>query len=321
MKDYEAEYENRENDVTVAEARKWASDYLKRAKIENYIKEADFLLAFILDWDRSKLLAYPEKHLSSGQYKELKELVIKRSEGTPYAYLTGKREFMGLEFTVTENVLIPRPDTEVVVEFALNCLGKIILKDNPNNKKELQFNELNSPIKILDICTGSGNIGLSIAYYFNKMYGQNLELTLSDISDKALEIAHINASNLGLLSQCKFVKSDLFSNTSDDNYRLITANPPYISSKHYSTLSKEVKLEPAHALLAGEDGLYYYKKISQQIKKYLSQDGVLIFEIGEDQQEEVENMLSTQNLVVTSEQDLAGRPRLIAASRGYEPFG
>ena len=170
---------------------------------------------------------------------------------------------MGIEFAVNKNVLIPQPDTEILVEKAIEILKK------------------HKEPKVLDLCTGSGAIAVSIAKNVT-----NAKVYASDISEKALEIAKINDRE----NKVKFIYSDLFENIKE-NFDVIVSNPPYIKTEEIKLLSKEVQNEPNLALDGGQDGLYFYRKIIDKAHEYLTTTGYLCLEIGEDQKEEVVNLI------------------------------
>ncbi|OWZ84581.1 peptide chain release factor N(5)-glutamine methyltransferase [Natranaerobius trueperi] len=281
---------------TIKEARNWAFSFLKiREDLDEPIKEGDYLLCYVMGMDRSKLLAYHEKELTFSEKSLFIELVKKRAQGEPYAYLTNNKEFMGLNLKVTKDVLIPRPETELLVESALNIIKTFSCEQ---------------PIKVLDMCTGSGNVGLSIGYYSSKP----VKITLLDISSDALQIAKENAHSLGLQSKCTFLESDMFSKVSE-KYDIITANPPYISESDYSGLSIDVKNEPVKALKAGSDGLLYYRKIAEEFRNSIVDNGTLLLEVGDNQAQDVSNLFLKKDLTTWIEQDLAGIDRLVGITK------
>ena len=243
-----------------------AKSLLKKNNIDD--REAKLLLAFALGVSKEELIKYTE--ISDDAYAKLLVLLEKRCNNVPYAYIVGHKEFMKLDFLVNNNVLIPREDTEILVLRVIE-LAKEIKKEN---------------IKILDLCTGSGCIAISLYDYI-----PGAEVTASDISQEALEVAKKNAAlNRASIS---FVKSDLFDNISKESkFDIIVSNPPYIKTKVIDTLQKEVKdNEPMMALDGGEDGLDFYKKICNEAKAFLNEGGFVAFEIGYDQANEVSNIL------------------------------
>ena len=211
------------------------------------------------------------------------------SNGRPIQYIIGKQEFMGIEFLVNENVLIPQPDTEILVQETIKIAQKI-----------------NVP-KILDLCTGSGAIAVALAKLI-----PNAKLCATDISKEALEVAMKNSKD----NRVKFVQSNLFENV-NDIFDIIVTNPPYIKTEEINILSKEVQNEPHLALDGGQDGLKFYKKIVKQAINYLKPNGYLCMEIGEDQREEVLELIKQEaNYVnIKTYKDLAGNDRVITCKK------
>ena len=259
-------------------------------KKEEPYRLSKILLKNILNVDSSYLLINSEKEVNKETENKYKKGIEDLKSGKPLQYITKKQEFMGLDFYVDENVLIPQPDTEELVE---------------ENKKKSQ--ELKDRINVLDICTGSGAIGVSIAKNVT-----NVNVTMSDISENALMVAKKNAKTNEVLDKCKFIKSDMFQNI-EEKYDVIISNPPYIKSKIIKTLEKEVQNEPLIALDGGDDGLDFYKIIIQTAYKHLKKNGILALEIGYDQKEEVINLIKENEkyMNIYSKKDLAGNDRII----------
>ncbi len=232
------------------------------------------------------------------------EAIEKRKSRYPLQYIIGEWEFMGLTFKVNENVLIPRQDTETLVETALRIL------DSDYRKEGTQ-------LEVMDMCTGSGCIAISIAKACS-----DVNMTAVDLSEKALEIAKENAV-LNHIDKIKFIRSDLYEDFAKDKvgyyekYDMIVSNPPYINSKVIDTLMPEVKnFEPRMALDGDEDGLKFYRGISSQSNKYLKKDGCLIFEIGYDQAEAVEEILfKNWYKDIQIIKDLTGKDRVVIARK------
>ena len=224
--------------------------------------------------------------------------------GKPIQYIINKQEFMGLEFYVDENVLIPQPDTETLVEEAI----KRIYEMHKNNKGK---------IKILDLCTGSGAIAISIDTYIKKQIEQGkmkdlkVEFVATDISEKAIEVAKRNAKLHN--ANIKFIVSDMFDNIYETDFDLIVSNPPYIETKTIPTLSKEVQNEPHIALDGGEDGLELYRIIARQGFKYMKKEGSIIVEIGYNQKESIIQLFRKYREYVNIKclKDLGGNDRLV----------
>ena len=232
--------------------------------------DVETLLQKVLNVDRLYILLNLERILSEDEEKLFNEFINERLNNRPIAYIVGNREFMGLDFYVQEGVLIPRPDTEVLVEEVIE-LGK--------NK---------GPINILDIGTGSGAITVSLAKYL-----ENAKVTSVDISEIALEIGKRNAISNNVDDKITFIKSDLFTNIDKNmKFDIIVSNPPYIKREVIETLDKQVKdFEPYNALEGGIDGLDFYRTITSQAKDYLKKGGILAYEVGHDQSEDVSKLM------------------------------
>lgn len=213
--------------------------------------------------------------------------------GKPIQYITNEQEFMKLKFYVDENVLIPQPDTEIIVE-------KII--DEFKDKE----------VKIFDLCTGSGAIAISLAKYIKRS-----KIFATDISNKAIQIAKLNAEKNLVHKKIDFILSDMFKNIEKDTFDIIVSNPPYIKTKDIANLEKSVQNEPNIALDGGEDGLKFYKIIAENAYKFLNNNGKLYLEIGFDQKKDVINLLEKNNKYkeIACIKDLACNDRLVIASK------
>jgi len=258
---------------------------------EDGYKLSKMLLKHLLNVNDSYLLINSEEELNASVQEKFKECIELLKAGMPLQYVTNIQEFMKLDFYVDKNVLIPQPDTEILVEEIINLLNDKIKKYN-----------------ILDLCTGSGAIGVSVAKYINSF------VTMSDISDKALEIAKKNAVNNGVANECKFILSNMFESI-EGKFDVIVSNPPYIRTKIISSLDKEVQNEPHLALDGGEDGLHFYRIIAENAYKYLNENGILALEIGYDQKDEVIDLLKSVGKYndIYCKQDLAENDRVIVA--------
>lgn len=257
--------------------------------------DAWYLLEYVTGITRASYYAYPDKVMDEKLREKYEEAVSVREKRIPLQHITGEQDFMGLTFCVNADVLIPRQDTETLVEKALSMI----------QKGELPCKE---EIRILDLCTGSGCILLSIMYHCSK----KICGTGSDISEKALSVARKNAENLKI--DADFVCGDLFENI-EGTFDMILSNPPYIKSSEIDMLQDEVKLfDPRSALDGREDGLFFYREISKQAKKFLNPKGVLIFEIGYDQGESVSEILKSEGYQkIRVEKDLAGLDRVVCS--------
>jgi len=267
----------------------FGKDFLKNAGVESYSLDAELILMFVLDFSRVQIFTNGDYVLSERERESYLSFLEKRSHFMPVSYITGKREFMGLDFFVNPSTLIPRGDTEVLVEYAIDFINK-------NNFKS-----------VLDIGTGSGAIAVSIARYC-----PDVNVVASDISREALKTAEKNAEINGVLDRIEIIQSDIFQNVGA-KFDLIVSNPPYIKTSIISTLMPDVKdYEPVSALDGGDDGLYYYRKIIYECKSFLNKYGGLIFEIGYDQAFEVSELLRKSEFKnIDVKQDFAGLDRVV----------
>lgn len=265
---------------------------LKTNNIEEPNLKARLLMQFILNKSRQYLLVHDGEELTRIQEKAYLDGIEKISKGVPLQHITHSQEFMKMNFYVNEDVLIPRPDTEILVEEVINISNKA-------NK-----------VKILDMCTGSGIIAISLAKYI-----KNSEITAVDISSKALRIAKLNAKNNNVEEKITFIESDLFNNIVKEKYDIIVSNPPYIKNEVIKSLDKEVQKEPYIALAGGEDGLEFYRKIINQGFEYLKFNGYLCLEIGYDQKKEVIDIINSEEKYseTYAKKDLTGNDRIIIA--------
>ncbi len=279
--------------MTWRQAFVWGKENLLAAEIPDGAWDAECLLEYVLGCDRTRFLSEGSREMSEREEAFYRELVEKRKKHMPLQYLTGIQEFMGLPFKVNESVLIPRQDTECLVELALRELEKA--------EMEIQ----SKTIRILDVCTGSGCIAVSLA----KLVG-NAEVTALDISREALAVAQENSR----LNHCSvnFVESDLFEKIMG-TYHVIVSNPPYIPSSEIEGLMEEVSsFEPRLALDGKEDGLSFYRRIIPQAGLFLEPKGWLFFEIGCSQGAEVSKQMEEAGFSdVRIKQDLAGLDRIV----------
>lgn len=246
--------------------------------------DAWYLLEYVTGMSRASFFLEREKVVSDREEEIYRKLINKRKEHIPLQHITGIQEFMGFDFLVNENVLVPRQDTECLVENVLPYA---------ENKK------------ILDMCTGSGCIIISLKKLCNKT-----ECTGADISEKALEIAKKNAASNE--AEISFIKSDMFENITE-KYDIIVSNPPYIRPDIIKTLEPEVREhDPMLALDGGEDGLLFYRLLAKEGKKYLMKSGMIFMEIGYDQGEAVKEIFEAEGFKdIVIKKDLCGNDRVV----------
>lgn len=278
--------------MTYRELYEQGCETLKKAGIEEATLDARLLLEYVCHTNRNDLLIHGERSVEEACQKNYYELLEARAERIPLQHLTGVQEFMGLEFRVNEHVLIPRQDTEILVEEVLK--------------------NLHDGMRILDMCTGSGCIVLSLLHYSNGCKGVGV-----DISEEALAVAEENAAVIlektGQTEvQCDFVQSNLFENVTGQ-YEFIVSNPPYIQSAVIDTLMPEVREhEPRLALDGTEDGLFFYRRIVEEAPDFLTSGGMLYFEIGYDQAESVSALMNNAGFVeINIVKDYAGLDRVV----------
>lgn len=281
--------------MTIKELLNQAVIMLKNENIDAPKNKARMLLQATLKKSREYLMIYDNKEVENidrDRYiKNVKRLIL----GEPLQYITGIQEFMKLNFLVTKDVLIPRPDTEILVE-------EVIRKAE----------NISNPV-ILDLCTGSGAIAVSLAKYI-----KNVHICAVDISSKALEIAKKNAELNGVKNNIEFIESNLFDKIKERKFDIIVSNPPYIETETIKTLSKDVQSEPKIALDGGKDGLDFYRKIADSGSKYLNRQGYICLEIGYNQKIAVRQILENKKRYVNINciKDLCGNDRVITAQIG-----
>lgn len=270
--------------------------YGKEELIKNNIEDASIiakeLAEHIFKITRAQMIANNDMEFSKDQTDNYINSIKKISTGIPIQYITNNQEFMNLNFYVDENVLIPQPDTETLVEEVIN-----------------EYKE--KKCEILDLCTGSGAIAISLAKYINES-----NIVASDISMKALQIAKLNAKKNLVRKKIEFIESDMFNKIYKDDFDIIVSNPPYIKTKVIEELDKQVKNEPYIALDGGADGLKFYKIIIENAYKYIKNEGKVFLEIGYDQKNELINLFKENNHYenIYSKKDLGGNDRIIVAT-------
>ncbi len=245
---------------------KEAEEFLTSHNITEAKLDAEVLLCDVLNMERKILPTRRNSIITNEQYNLFQKYIKRRTTGEPVSYITGCTEFMGLKFKVSPDVLIPRQETEILVETANNFIKK-------NNCK-----------KVLDLCTGSGCIAVSVA-----KYNKDIFVTASDISEHALNIAKENAELNEVNSRTNFIQSDIFNNI-EKKFDIILSNPPYVTEEEYKKLEKELYFEPKLALTADDNGLYFYKFIAAQAKNYLNNDGIILLELNANLSKEIESL-------------------------------
>lgn len=278
--------------MTIKETLRKGIIELKVNNIQEPSLKARLLLQYILNKPRQYLIVYDNEQLTLRQEVNFFKGIKKLAKGIPLQHITHSQEFMKMTFYVNEDVLIPRPDTEILVEEVIKIAKKINAK------------------KILDLCTGSGAIAISLAKYI-----EDSQITAVDISDKAISVAKLNAKNNNVENQITFVESDLFKQLSKEKYDIIVSNPPYIKKEIIKSLDKEVQNEPKIALDGGYDGLDFYRKIISNADEFLKFTGYVCLEIGYDQKEDVLELLKNEGKYVDTscKKDLFDNDRVIIA--------
>lgn len=280
----------------IQELLKWGCEALNGIEYSNPQQETRLILSQLLGVDRSYLYAHGDQEVTEAEKTKFVQIIERRKSGEPIQYILGTQEFMGIDFRVGKGVLIPRGDTELLVDQIIKFIDE----------------EFAGRIyRMLDIGVGSGAISLSTAYH--RPEGEIIGV---DISREALLIAEENRRNLRL-DNVRFIESDLFSSIGEEyhsGFNIIASNPPYIPEGDSEALQKEVRIhEPAIALFGGEDGLDYYRKITSQARKYLASGGLLIYEIGAGQGPDVAEIMKENGFkTVTVAKDLENRDRIVA---------
>ncbi|MGI6747137.1 MAG: peptide chain release factor N(5)-glutamine methyltransferase [Anaerovoracaceae bacterium] len=276
---------------------------LKKAGCIDAKIDAELLMQFLLSLNKQQLFIKSSSLLDEKSCEEYFKLIDLRSMGKPVQYITGEQEFMGIPFKVNEDVLIPRQDTETLVEEVINEVKSLV------SQKKIP----GGWFQILDLCCGSGAIGISLCKYLT-----NVKVTATDISSKAILIAKENAENAGVSKSIRFEESDLFSSLrkglGTTKFHIIVSNPPYIESDVIPTLQREIReYEPMIALDGGKDGLDYYRRIIAESPAFLKPNGMLFLEIGYNQGTAVCSLLEEPGRFNNIEviKDLSGHERVV----------
>ena len=284
---------------------------LRNAHVPSFTLAAELLLLHTLGRDRTWLYAHPEENISRAQAQRFFALIVRRAAGEPTQYLTGKQEFWGLELEVTPDVLIPRPETEHVIEVALDRLAlHEIRQGRPQTTK-------GEGLQLADIGTGSGCIAVALAKELPAA-----KIVATEISPAALEVARRNSNRHAVLDHITFVQGNLLDSRLASGHTLppfdlIASNPPYIGRREKNSLPREVRdHEPEAALYGGEEGYEVYADLIAQAARSLKRAGILVLEMGHNSLPAVQPLLDTANWTnVGVTNDLAGIPRVIAAEK------
>ena len=289
-----------ENPFSIRSALLRGAQVLSRAGIESHRLDAEVLLHHVLDMEKEQLYVNGDVPISAGQEAQFRELLLRRSRREPVAYITGHKEFWSLDFFVTPAVLIPRPETEMLVEVALQYVRRLTS---------------GSSVKVLDIGTGSGAVSVCLAKEQAAM-----EIVAVDISRVALDVARINTRRHGVADRIRFLPGDLFAPVKPlpETFDLIVSNPPYIRTGELSMLAPEIcEWEPTIALDGGPDGIDSYRRIIGEGHRYLTPTGSIVLEIGADMASAVVDLFSRSGCYGPASvyQDYAGKDRVVAAMK------
>ena len=282
--------------MVINELIKLGVEELKDRDFSNPMLEARLILAKLLNVDKSYIYAYGEKEVPEEIGDKFIMMIKQRSKGYPFQYLMNEKEFMGLDFYIEEGVLVPRPDTEILVEYVIDYINE-------------KYKDKN--IKVLDLGIGSGAISLSIANRFPSILVYGV-----DIDDTPIKVSNINKKRFNL-SNVEFLKGDMFEPIEKigmkKGFRIIASNPPYIPKDEIEKLQDEVKIyEPRLALDGGDDGLRFYREITSKSREYLVENGLLIYEIGFNQGNDVKSILIREGFKdIKILKDLQGLDRVI----------
>ena len=291
---------------TIKRVLEWTTEYFKRENIESPRLNAELLLAHILGKTRLQLYLEFDRPLPPGELTLFKKIIIKRSHHIPLSYLTGEQDFMGLRLKIDENVYIPRPETEILVEEALKTIRNI----------DFEEDKARGDFIIVDLGTGSGNIAIKLAVELEKS-----KIYAVDISSEAIQVARENVRRHNLSKRVTFLQGNLFIPLVDlgleGKVDLVISNPPYVRSEEMKSLPFEVLREPRIALEGGWDGLRIYRKIISQSPKFLRKKGFLALEIGYRQAKGIQDLILEQKELYSPQviSDYEGIERIILAKK------
>ena len=303
--------------LTIKEVLSWAEGYLNGYGVADPKAETEYLLSHLLNCKRSGLYLKHDKSLAIDEFQRFMDWLNRRIAREPSQYIIGEQEFWGLEFKVTRDVLIPRPETEILVEEAVKTVRSQESEVRSQNTK-IHYSELRTPDSklILDLCTGSGCIAVSLAKEI-----PDCHIYAVDVSEKALYVARENAERHGgVADRINFLQGDLFGPLKClklvKRVDLIVSNPPYIAKTMMKDLQPEIRdYEPEIAVYAGEDGLDFYRRIISEAPKYLAKDGCILLEMGYGQAEEIKKLIEQHKAFehIDIKKDFAGIDRVIKA--------
>ncbi|MFZ3129548.1 MAG: peptide chain release factor N(5)-glutamine methyltransferase [Desulfosporosinus sp.] len=280
--------------MKILEGMHWGEARLLEKEIDNARFDADLLLAGVLDVSRDRLYLDWDRIMSEQEEADYRRSIFRRAGHEPLQYILKRQEFMGLSFCIDERALIPRADSELLVE---KWLGLVRLEAKQ---------EQDRLIRVVDLCTGSGALAIAMAHYYPQA-----EVAGTDLSQDALDVARENAGRLGVSVQWR--QGDFVKPIRGERWDYIIMNPPYVSAEEYGQCAPEIFREPAMALLGGQDGLDFYRRLAEEIRVLLNPQGQLLMEIGWKQADAVCKMFRTKDFKTQVFPDLAGRDRVIIA--------
>lgn len=300
--------------MRLKEALRSAVTFLTAEKVPSPPMNAELLMMFTLNCDRAYLFAHPERELTADEAKRYDTALAERARGVPAQYITGHQEFWGMDLIVTPAVLIPRPETEHLIEAVLELqasdLGRRIADTNTESTQRIKTQNPRSSVRIVDVGTGSGCIALTLAKEIPRA-----EIYATDISSAALEVARVNAARHQLESRIHFREADLLDRFENNFFDLVVSNPPYVGESEIDSVQLEVrKFEPRDAVFAGPKGTEVIERLIPQARAALKPGGWLVMEISETIAEEVKQVLVDWS-DVRVRPDLQSIPRIVQARK------
>ncbi len=284
----------------------WSANYFSSCGIENSRLESEFLMSYVLNINRLELYLKDDREVDFNEYVKYQSLLKQRAERIPLSYITGEHDFMGLKFTISRDVLIPRSETELLVEAVLKYISSKELRLMRNCEKD--------DIVIVDVGCGSGNIAVSLAKYCD-----NCHVYALDISPDALRLTYENCLRNDVSKKVSILSGDLLSPLDEIQLResvdIIVSNPPYIATDEFLDIQPEVRCEPRIALDGGVDGLDYYRRLCKQSVNYLKTGGCLFLEVGYAQADEVKGLINDlgRSVKISLLRDYSGVNRIVSA--------